>query len=72
MKSHDLALPLVRRIAQRGFAAHRGAARFQRQREMQNADLVLGESRRRVVLASRSLATCAHGRKGAIGLGNNT
>jgi hypothetical protein len=33
---------------------------------MQHADLVLGKSRRRVVLASRSLAACAHGAQMAL------
>jgi hypothetical protein len=59
-EAHDFALALMRRVAQRGFAAHGGAAGFERQSEMQNADAVLGEGRRRIVLATCGLATCSH------------
>ena len=41
-KAHDFALTLMRRVAESGFAAHGGAAGFQRQSEMQNADAMLG------------------------------
>jgi hypothetical protein len=59
-ETHDFALPLMWRVAERSFAAHGGAAGFQRQGEMQNADAVLGECRGRVVLASCGLATSSH------------
>jgi hypothetical protein len=59
-EAHDFALALMRRVAESGFAAHGGAAGFQRQSEMQNANAVLGECRGRVVLASCGLATSSH------------
>ena len=59
-EAHDFALAFMRRVAERSFAAHGGTTGFQREREMQNADAVLGECRRRVVLASCGLAACSH------------
>jgi pyruvate-formate lyase-activating enzyme len=59
-EAHDFALAFMRRVAERGLAAHGGATGFERQREMQNADAVLGEGRGRIVLASCGLATSSH------------
>ena len=59
-EAHDFALAFMRRVAEGGFAAHGGAAGFERQSEMQNADAVLGEGRGRIVLATCGLATSSH------------
>ena len=59
-EAHDFALALMRRVPESGFAAHGGAAGFERQSEMQNANAVLGESRGRIVLATCGLATSSH------------
>jgi len=59
-KSHDFPLTVVRRISQRCFAAHLRAGRLQRQREMKNADPLLGKGRRSLVLASCNVARCSH------------
>jgi hypothetical protein len=59
-EAHDFTLALMRRVAEGGFAAHGGAAGFERQSEMQNADAMLGESRGRIVLATCGLATSSH------------
>jgi hypothetical protein len=61
-KSHDVPLPVVRGITQRRLPPHLRATRFNRQREMQHADLLLlGQRRRRVVLASCYFARYSHG-----------
>jgi hypothetical protein len=61
-KPHDVALPFVRRVSQGRFPAHLRAARFNRQREVQHAHLLLlGKRRRRVVLASCYFARYSHG-----------
>jgi hypothetical protein len=61
-KSHDVPLPVMRRITQRCLPPHLRAARLNRQREMQHADLLLlGQRRRRVVLASCYFARYSHG-----------
>ena len=59
-EAHDFPLPLVRRVSQGRFAAHLGTTRFERQREMQNAELLFRKSRRALVLATRNLARCGH------------
>jgi hypothetical protein len=59
-EAHDFPLPIVRRIPESCFAAHFGATCFKRQREMQDAELLLRESRRTLVLATRNLARCGH------------
>src|SRR5215472_7163725 len=60
-KAHNLTLALLRRIAECRFAAHLPAARFQSQCKVQHAQLLLGECRGRVVLASRNVTGCSHG-----------
>src|SRR5579884_2713142 len=61
-KVHDLALALVTGIAESGFAAHFGAARFEGKREMQNAEALLRESLGRIELATGDLAGSRHRR----------
>jgi len=60
---HDLFLPFVRRVPQRGFPAHLRAPRFERKRKVQHTELLLGECRWRFVLASRNLAGGTHLRR---------
>jgi len=50
----------VRCVSQGRFPAHLGATRFERQSEMQNAELLLRESLRTLVLATRNLARRGH------------
>src|SRR5438876_1105140 len=50
-EAHDFALAVVWSVAKSGFAAHLRTTGFQRQRVMENAELLLLESMRRVVLA---------------------
>jgi len=57
---HDFALAVLRGVAQRRFPPHLCATGFQGKREVQHAELLLGESRRRFVLASRDLAGSSH------------
>src|SRR6266851_1421925 len=57
---HDFTLALLRRVAQRRLPPHLRAAGFQRKREVQHAQPLLGECRWRVVLASRNLARRSH------------
>ena len=64
-EAHDFPLAFLRRVPQRRFAAHLPAARFQSQGKVQHAQLLLGECRGRVVLASSNLAASSHGTRGA-------
>ncbi len=60
-KFHDLALSFLWSIAERGFAAHACTAIFDGEREMQDAQAMLAESRRHFDLASLNFAVCSHG-----------
>lgn len=53
---HDLALALVTGVAESGFTPHFSATSFQRECEMQDAEALLGESLRRIELATGDLA----------------
>src|SRR6266581_3498839 len=57
---HDFTLALLRGMAQRRLPPHLRAAGFQRKREVQHAQALLGECRWRVVLTSRNLARRSH------------
>jgi len=59
-KPHDLTLPVLWRIAQRGLSSHLAAAGFQSQREMKHAEPLFFQCRWCVVFASRDLAGCSH------------
>jgi hypothetical protein len=59
-EAHDFTLAIVRSIAKRGFAAHFRATRFQRQRVMKNAELLLFESMRRGALAACNVTGSGH------------
>jgi len=64
-EAHDLALAFLGGIAKGRFAPHFAAARLYGQSEMENAEPLFGESRGRVVLASRDLTRRSHGTQGA-------
>ena len=63
-ETHDFALAILGRIAKGRLPAHLSAAGFYGQREVEYTELLFGECRRRVVLASRDLARCSHGTQG--------
>ncbi len=57
---HDLALAIVRGVAERSLAAHARAAVFHRQREMQHTQLMLAQSRRHLDFAAFIFASVHH------------
>jgi hypothetical protein len=61
-KTHDFFLPFVRSVSQRRLPPHLCAACLDRQRKVQNTNLLLlGQGWRRVVLTSRYFARHSHG-----------
>src|SRR6516225_11711062 len=60
-ESHDFTMALPPRIPERGLPAHLGATGFERQGEMENAELLIREGGRYVVLASGDVAEVSHG-----------